>query len=441
MAHAKRKNTPKKPQKRATPLDTVSKAIREHPVLTLVVVSVALGVAWMAHVRPQPFSDYMDYYELARDMLDENQFGYPVETARRLPAFPALLALVMLISRSFAWLSFLNILITAAMVPVVYRLTLELSGERRIAVTAAAIVALNPAFVFFSPIIASEHLFVLLFFASFLPLFSERFHPWMRAALAGALLGLAVLTRGEALFYLPVVMFATWITTKESLLTKITAAAVIPAVCIVVLTPWLVRNHYVMGAGTGLSTTGGVNFYYGHNSHDTYGYRKLSRSPLAIEDEVERQKHGYRLGMAYLRPKPSRIFGDIAMGTPILLWDSNRYAVRAGLITRKKDPPYTIRIRRKFPSGTVPLVGVFYRVLLVFVTAGLAFYRRIGRNGYVILYGIVVMNWVCYAVVFWSKPRFRYTAEVAMCIVAAFAVHTVWELVRKRLRRRRTRAT
>jgi 4-amino-4-deoxy-L-arabinose transferase-like glycosyltransferase len=440
MARTKRKKPRTDARTKRPPLRGVSTAIREHPVLTLVVISVALGVAWMIRVRPAPFSDYLDYYNLARDLLDEIQFGYPLPTARRLPSFPALMALFMLISRSFVWLGFVNILLNAALVPVVHSLALTWSGDRRVAVTAAAICALNPTFVFFSPIIASEHLFVLLLFASFLALFSARLRPWMGAALAGALLGLAVLTRGEALFYLPVFVFAAWARAEGTLRSKIALAAVVPAACVVVLAPWLVRNHIVMGPGTGLSTTGGVNFYYGHNSNDVYGYRKVSQSPLAIADEVERQKHGYRLGMAYLRSDPSRIFGDIVAGTPILLWDPDRYAVRAGLIVRKKDPPYTIRIRRKFPTGTIPLVGVFYRVLLLFVVTGLAFYKRIGRNAYVILYGIIVMNWVCYAVVFWSKPRFRYTAEVAMCIVAAFAAHALWEFVGKRMRRRRAKA-
>ena len=442
MARTKRKETAAKPGKQTAFPVSVASAIRKYPVLALVVLCLALGVAWMIRTSPVPFSDYRDYYELAGNLLDEGQFGYPLPTARRLPGYPAFLALAMLVSRSFAWLGVLNLLLTAALVPVVYSLTFAFSGKRRAALTAAALCASNPTFVFFSPIVASEHLFTLLLFSSFLPLFWSRLRPWpwLGAALSGLLLGLAVTTRGEGLFYIPVLLFVLWFSNERERRTRVAPAAVLVAVCALALAPWLVRNHIVMGPGSGLSTAGGVNFYYGHNSNQVYGYRDLRDSPLDVDDEVERQNRGYRLGLRYLREGPIRLFGDAAVGTSELLWRSGSYAVRAGLVEDYEDPTITVKIRRRFPTGTVPLVTWYYRALLLLTAVGVCFYRGMGRRLAVVVYGVVIMNWACYAVVFWSKPRFRYTSEAAMCVAAAFTLCSLWGVIAPRIHKRRSGA-
>lgn len=307
------------------------------------------------------------------------------------------------------------------------------------ALTAAAVCAINPTFVFFSPIVASEHLFVLLFFSSLVLVFTPRLSPITRAALSGLLLGFAVLTRGEAVFYSPIVLFAVWIATSENRRRKLAAAALTLAVCIAVTLPWAIRNRLVMGPGIGLSTVAGVNFYFGHNSTQ-YGFYEFSETPLAGLDEVEQHRRGYDLGLAYLSMEPSRLLDDIAAGTPLLLWYPGIYAPRAGLFKRESRGSYTVTVRSQFPFGVTMLVRHFYRVMLLMVVGGLLLYRWIGWRAIFILYGVAVMNWVCYSVVFWSKPRFRYSTEVVFCILAGIVVCQIWEIVRSFWARRRSRA-
>ena len=404
------------------------------------VLSFVLSTLWTLHTHPIPFSDYLDYYEIGRDLHDEGQFGYPAPTASRLPGYPALLGLAMVVSRGVEWLAFFNIFLTIALIPIVHRLTMALSGSRPAALTAAAICAFNPAFVLFAPIIASEHLFVLFLFASFIALFSQRPSGWTRAALTGTLAGLAVLTRGEALFYLPVILYLVWARTRGDVRRRLLATAILLAACVVVVTPWLVRNRVVMGPGVGLSTAGGVNFYFGHNP-TTYGYHDLTGTPIATNDEAEKQRRAFRRGVAHLSLHPSRILSDIGTGTPRLLWEADTYAARAALMSFDITAQHTIMTRSPYPRGSVPLTTWFYRALLPFALAGLYLFRRIGRDRLVLLYGVIFMNWVCYSVVFWSKPRFRFTAEVAVCVLAALAAVALWEKLagQMKLRRRRHR--
>ena len=413
-------------------------ALTARPVLLLTVLSFVLSTLWTLHTHPIPFSDYLDYYEIGRDLHDEGQFGYPIPTARRLPGYPALLALAMVVGRGVEWLAFFNIFLAVALIPIVHRLTMALSGSRPAALTAAAICAFNPVFVFFAPIVASEHLFVVLLFASFLALFSGRPSGWQRSLLAGVLAGLAVLTRGEALFYLPVMLYLVWAKTPGNVRRRLLAPAILLAACVVVVTPWLVRNRMVMGPGVGLSTAGGVNFYFGHNS-TSYGYHDLTDTPIATDDEAEMQRRAFRRGMATLSYRPSQLLADIGTGTPKLLWDGDTYAVRAALMKYHITAERTIVIRKAFPPGSVPLATWFYRALLPFALAGLCFFRRIGRDRLVLLYGVIFMNWVCYSVVFWSKPRFRFTAEVAVCVLAALTAVALWEKLAGQMKLRRGR--
>jgi 4-amino-4-deoxy-L-arabinose transferase-like glycosyltransferase len=262
--------------------------------------------------------------------------------------------------------------------------------------------------------------------------------PAIRIGLTGSLLGLAVLTRGEAMFYLPVVVFAVWSTTRGNRRLKLVSTGGVVAVCAVVILPWLVRNHVVMGAGTGLTTTGGVNFYFGHNA-TRYGYHSPEDAGLEEYDEVARQREAYRRGMAYVSSEPVQVFRDVATGTRELLVNPGYYSIRASLVIREFTATGVADERKDFPYGTRGAVKRYYRVLAILAVFGLVFARRIGRQSAGILYGVVFMNWLCYSVVFWSKPRFRYTSEVMMCVLAAFVLCAFWDEWKDWLRQRKDR--
>jgi hypothetical protein len=129
------------------------------------------------------------------------------------------------------------------------------------------------------------------------------------------------------------------------------------------------------------------------------------------------------------------VFWGVLTGTPHLLWKPGTYALHAGLMIRndKEQKPEVIHLTpRASPAGAVRVVW-FYRLLLVCAVGSLFLYRQIGRRAIMILYGIVVMNWVCYSVIFWSKPRFRYTTEVVFCVLAGIVVWRLWEAIRMKV--------
>jgi 4-amino-4-deoxy-L-arabinose transferase-like glycosyltransferase len=408
-----------------------------NPLSVIVFVFVAIGFTWTLWMKPAPTSDYYAYFKLASGLLDHHQFGYPMPTARRLPGYPTLLALPMLISRSYVWLGLFNVLLCAALLPLVHRLTFSLSmGSKWTALLAATLCALNPTFVFFSPVLATEHLFVLLFFSSLVVLFSRRLGSKTTAVFAGLLLGLAVLTRGEAAFYLPVVLFVAWTTSNGRARQKATRTALVIAVSVAAVLPWAVRNWVVIGPGAGMSTVAGENFYFGHNP-DLYGDHALSVDGLDSPNEADRQRVWFRRGWTNIADDPSSLLRDIRTGTYELFVSPGGYALWAAMVSSTPGNHRRFIQKREHPWGTKRLLFEFYRVIALLSALGILIVTRIGRVGSFVLYGVLLMNWVCYAVVFWSKPRYRYTAEVVMCILAAFVLWNMWVAVTDQLPRRR----
>ena len=142
-----------------------------------------------------------------------------------------------------------------------------------VALLAAAICAVHPDFVFFAPVLATEPMFLLLLIlAGILTLRLRTVDPArqpLHATIAGLFYGAAILTRVDALFFLPALAALI----GRSALRRGVIAGLMVGTAIVV-TPWYVRNRVVIGPGAGLSTTGGVNFYYAHNDR-AYGWHPL----------------------------------------------------------------------------------------------------------------------------------------------------------------------
>src|SRR4029453_13268630 len=167
-----------------------------------------LRLLWMWLPRPGPVGGYEKFCELAHDLLVNGQFGWPEPTAYRFPGYPAFLAATMRVSQSVAWLRVVDVLLSAALVPAPSPPAKKLAnGDRRYGLAAAWVCALNPAFVFWAPILASEHPFALLTFVG-LALLAPNPLPLL---VSGACLGLACLTRGEGLFLAPTFLLLLWL--------------------------------------------------------------------------------------------------------------------------------------------------------------------------------------------------------------------------------------
>ncbi|MDK2973061.1 MAG: hypothetical protein PWP23_2816 [Candidatus Sumerlaeota bacterium] len=414
---------------------------RRHGALALLLLlGFALRVAYWIHVDPYPISDFWEHQFFAQRLLDSGTLGAVGPSAYRLPGYIVFLAGLMLVSTSVAWLSFANVVLSSALVGMVYALARSLEVPRGGALVAAALTAFNPTFIFYAGVLASEHLYILLVFGAFVAAmkadpqqagFRRVLPPLL---LGGSLLGLAILTRGEGVFLAPVLvlgLLAAWWPGRTAERKRLALLALVPLVtAMLVVLPWYVRNQVLVGPGSSLSTTGGLNFYFAHNDV-RYGFHGLAGTPFeelgvvsmqqtVMEggDELAIHRLGNRLGWQHIRNAPAaELLADVRRGTRDLFWTHGKYAVDWSTKGPREAPglPYPDKeIRGK--ESFIRLTGWWF-LLGPAAAASLLLVWRYPLRQSVVLYGIIAATWAGYAVIFWAKARYRFTAEAAAPIL------------------------
>ncbi|MFV1998862.1 MAG: ArnT family glycosyltransferase, partial [Acidimicrobiia bacterium] len=386
-------------------------------IVLVLIAGFVFRLAWLVLAQPEPVSDYQVYVRLAENLLDQRFFGIDGPSALWLPGFPTFLAALMLISRSVTWLSFVMVALSTAVSFLVYLLALRLTSRQAVALTAAGVSAVSPTFVLYSPVVGTEHLFVLLFLGSLLITLSLRPDRLPAAGAAGVITGLAILTRGEMVFYLPVLAAILWFGLGiRDRVARVRLSAVLAVAMLLVISPWIVRNAVVIQPGVNLSTVGGMNFYFGHRA-DGYGF--TTDVPWPPGDDLAANRIGWEEGLAYVRERPMSVLESVRAGT-IEMLESPDYA----LIWSTQEPvpgaflEWTPRyVRLQGVADRALRVGAV--VLLTLAAAAYVTWRSWPRNLIIVAVGIPFFSWVGHAVLFMGNPRFRYTTETILAILVA----------------------
>ena len=241
--------------------------------LAVVAVALALRVAAILLVEVDPRARWgfdMSWYDgVARRLLAG--FGYVgvdwAPTAHWPPGYPLLLAGVYwLFGPSLLAAKLANVVLSAVTVVLTWRIGCELARPR-VGVVAAAILALFPGDILFSPTILSETLFGTLFCAS-LWLFlrwtnrgDARATTWFAF---GLLLGAATLVRGTALVVMPAFTLA-WLARGAGVRRAAWWSAAALAGLAIALTPWTLRNWVRLGYPVLVGTNGVAALWVGQS--------------------------------------------------------------------------------------------------------------------------------------------------------------------------------
>lgn len=399
------------------------------PAVIVVGVAFTLRVIWLLFAQPTPVSDFSVYQTLAAGLLDHRQLGYPQPTTFYLPVHPVILAAFMLVSRSDLWLGFGMVLVSTATCLLVYVIGRRVFDRESTALTAAAIFAVLPTFVLFSPVLATEHVFVALMLVAVLVAVGLRGAAGWRAVGLGALLGLAVLTRGEAMFYLAAFVVFLWFEATPRRV-RIRQLLLMVVGVVAVLSPWYVRNAVVASPDTGLSSGSGINFYFAHNGSGNYGWH--AENPFVGMSAEEANREGWRLGFGYLREHPFSILHDVRYGTRQL------FAIPDFALfysTRDVRFPGDPNFFEKDLPGLRTLVDALRLGAMTFlVTAFLAVLlsRRWSRPLVTLLVPLIFLSWVWRTVLFWATPRYGYFILVMLVFFAATTIDTLIRAGRSR---------
>lgn len=288
----------------------------------------------------------------------------------------------------------------------------RVAGERA-GLVAAGLAGLYPMLVVLDGALRSEALYAPLVAFSLLAAYRLVDRPGAgRAAFLGALLGLATLTRSEALLLLPLLVAPTlWLVPRGA---RLRLAAVTAAACLLVIAPWLVRNQAVFGAPL-LSTNFG-SLVYGANCDAAYGGELIGgwpcfppRLPGARDDERAFASRLRTRGVDYARDHTGRLPAVVAVRIlrSAELWDPwDQAALEHGIADR---------------DLTAERAGLlaYYPLAALAVYGALVLRRRVQPLR--ILLAPFALVLVVSALAYGST-RFRAPAEAPLTVLAAVAL-------------------
>jgi 4-amino-4-deoxy-L-arabinose transferase-like glycosyltransferase len=360
-------------------------------------------LALTPHLRG--FGDATYYHELAQLLGDgrgfvEPTFGTP--TALHPPLFPLLLAVpAWLGADSYLAQRVVVCLIGTATIVGVGVLARHIAGARA-GLLAAGLAAVSPVLVSADSAVMSETLLGLLVVLCALAAYRLRERPSLaRAALLGALIGLAALTRGEAL--LLVVLLLPWRRPK--------LAAALVAACVLVLAPWTIRNFSAFDKPVLLSTNEG-GLVAGANCPSTYRGRDIGSWDIRCVpqqgrgDESLQAERGRRAGLDYARDNAGRI--------PLVV------LARLGRTFELLQPIRQAEHAEGRATGLEVAGAVTWFLLLPLGVYGLVLLRRRGVPLAPLLAPFALA--VAATVLGYGVPRFRHPADVALVVLAAVAL-------------------
>lgn len=307
------------------------------------------------------------------------------------------------------------------------------------ALLAGAIASVYAVFLFYVALLLKAPLLLFLFNLAFYLLTRAtqgRDPRWWLAA--GLSLGLAALTRGNALLFVPLLLFWIALDGETPQRRRLGNAAAVSAGIVLALAPVSLRNYVVGGDLVLLNSQGGQNFYIGNfRGNDTGAYRKppfLRASPRYEEEDFKRE-------------------AEQATGRAMTPSEVSRYWWRRGLEEIRADPGHFLRHTLKkllllvnhqeigdnysfdFVAEVVPMLRwplPSYAALLPLALCGAVFARK--RRGV----SLLLAFWFAYAaslVLFFNLSRLRLPLVPLVIAFGAFGlVQLVERLLARQLR-------
>ncbi len=381
--------------------------------------------------EPRGLDDRSFYHDQANALVAGKGFlqpflaelnGVEVPSAEHPPLWPLVLAAASLLGFD-GWEShqLVGTLVGAGVVAVVAYVGREAAGDRA-GLAAGAVAAGYPTFLAADASLMSETLYGLLVAVTLLLALRLARAPRPReAALLGGAIGLAALTRSEALLLLPLLALALLAGhPRPTRRAWIGGTAIAAGVAVLVIAPWTLRNLAAFGQPVLISTNdsttlAGANCPQTWTGPDT-GYWRLDcisgRDPAL--NEAEQAQRWRSAALAHI--------GDNLGDLPRL----------AFVRVRRTWDLYEPRRQLDFATGrdrAVQTVGnLVYAAIAGLFLAGLAQLRRRPVVLAVLVAPVVMVT--ATSVIGYGTPRFRHAAEVVLVVGAGVALERLVARVR-----------
>jgi hypothetical protein len=386
--------------------------------------------------------DEINYQDHAANLAQGKGFisdiGEP--TAARPPVLPLVLGgLYRLFGVHVAVGRALEILLGVAVVGLVYLVAGRLFTPG-VALLAALLSAINPYLIFMSSYLLTENLYTVLVLLIVLVLqrgAAHGFAGWREVAISGLLLGVASLTRPNAVLLAGVVVPLILLTGKASMRGRIGKSVVLVFAVILAIIPWTLRNHAKLGEWVVFTTHGGVTFYQSNNrlvceEPAMYGGvapREMLPGWEAIHaaGEIGGDREAWRLAKGFLRENP-RLIPKLVTHKFLRFWRLRSHAPTSGV----KGGWWWNKGKLLGRMASSIDVGIIYAIVVIpGFLLGLVVTARDWRR-LILLYGMIAAH-VVLALVFYGSLRARMPIEPVIAILGSAGL--VYLAVRLRRRR------
>lgn len=384
--------------------------------------ALAFRLLYIFVIAPEPIGIGGDasFYHSAANLIAQGHFfyrrifGHAYPTALHPPLYSILLSPVALLGGVHLLPQRLvGVLLGTVNVGLIGVLGQRTSGSERAGLIASGIAAIYPPFVTADGSVMSEPLYVFLLLVALLLASQLVQRPTVRRAGAlGAVIGLGVLTRTEALFLLPFLAWpAVWKGGIRPLL-AVTAAAAL------VVSPWVIRNEVVFHK---LELAANYDTVIpAANCHDTYYGNDIGWWSLNC--------------LAHARTHHQLLTGD-ANPSPGFKY-AEAHPARAALVAG-------VRLLRTFSFWQPLRIGNHEPRRQWFDALGLVIYYPLLVLAAIGLYRWPARRWLLLAPVWtaaivgatgWGNSRFRIGADVAIVVFGAYAIARASEARGRRAR-------
>jgi 4-amino-4-deoxy-L-arabinose transferase-like glycosyltransferase len=334
-----------------------------------------------------------------------------VPTAEHPPLFICLIALFDLVGADSTLAQKLLLgLVGTTTVVLIGLLGRRVAGDRA-GLIAAAVAAVYPLLWLADGSLMSESLYGAFVVAVLLAAYAYHdARTGRRAAVLGALIGLAALTRGEALLFVPLLAIGLLALGPLPARARVEHVGALVAAFAVVLAPWTIRNLTTFKSPV-LISTNSEGVWVGANCRQTYygpiiglwDFPCYGKRPAG--DEAQQSAEYRRRGIRYMRDHAGRV--------PLVL------AARLGRVWDVFRPAQmrVYEASEGRPARSEELGVWMFWLLLPLAAAGGWLLRRRGEPVAILLVPLAMVTLT--ALLTYGSTRFRFAAEPAVVVLAA----------------------
>lgn len=361
--------------------------------------------------KPNSQTDMATYLKLAQDVRNGN---FPEFYDYQPFYYTAVLPLLTTQSNSRIPLLVFQTIIGAATVYLTGLVAAMIFG-RRFAWLAALLLALSRFHVFYTPFALYEVLqsfwTILLFF---LTLKAYKHNTWIYWLLATVTLSVAILTRGNALLFLPILLAAAFYRNKKHLLRTTAIAAALCAIAWLPQLPFAIKNYNYTGRWTGPSTAAPKVLALGNTPEAPAAGLAY---PLTYSKWVQQSDENTKSMMTnifqWFLSEPLA-FCELKFRTLLAFWDSEEIPNNVNIDVHGKPFSFILRSALMVNFGLISMLAIAGIILLS--------RRRAGRCRLLIAFTLMF----CFATIaFYMLARFRVAILPLLCILAAGAVNDI----------------